>query len=230
MTLSESPPAGDTPAQAAQLIHPFDVPAKKALSLCDQHHEMVTIIMKGHESKPDCKYIMHKSVACYYSPVLDKAFNGPFIEGQTQTFTIEDFAWPGTFGAIQSWMYTQKTDTWKAEWGNAYGAKLYALYILADRMLMPKLQNEAIVLLLAAKCLPFRWLEYIYKETSPESKLRLCIIDQSASSLTWAKVKGLYLTVDTPAEFLLDVLSALARDIPPIRQNIKAEDYLVPET
>jgi BTB/POZ domain len=33
---------------------------------------------------------IHKEVACLYSPVLKAALNSQFIEGQTQTYTIDD--------------------------------------------------------------------------------------------------------------------------------------------
>jgi hypothetical protein len=40
--------------------------------------------------------------------MLEKAFNGHFIERQTQSITLEDFDYLAAFGAVQAWMYTQK--------------------------------------------------------------------------------------------------------------------------
>ncbi|KAH7417462.1 hypothetical protein BKA64DRAFT_702229 [Cadophora sp. MPI-SDFR-AT-0126] len=36
------------------------------------------------------KFIVHKEFACYHSSVFRAAFNSNFVEGQTQTYRIED--------------------------------------------------------------------------------------------------------------------------------------------
>ena len=44
----------------------------------------------GKESNPSKKFIIHKEFACYVSPVFDAAFNSNFVEGQTQTYKLDD--------------------------------------------------------------------------------------------------------------------------------------------
>ncbi|KAL2074336.1 hypothetical protein VTL71DRAFT_8114 [Oculimacula yallundae] len=229
MASSATNATGDTPAESSQPIRASDVPVKKAPSLCDEHHDMVTIFMKGQKGKPDRKYIMHKSIACHHSPVLNKAFNGPFVEGQTQTFTIDDFEWPEAFGVIQSWMYAQKTDGWKEELGESFPTKIGYAWILADRMLMPKLQNAVMILLSsleAASTIPHK---IAYENTPPGSKLRRFVCDRYACFSVMEHHKATWLAYKMPAELLLDMLMAKSRPVPPTLLSMKAEDYFVPE-
>ncbi|KAG4426217.1 hypothetical protein IFR04_000683 [Cadophora malorum] len=201
MSSSSSPAptaAGSTPASCSELIPPSAKKSKKAPSLCDEHHEMVTIIMKSPTGKTGRKFIMYKSVACYYSPVLDKAFNGTFQEGQTQTMTIDDFQFPDTFGAVQSWMYTQKTDGWKEEWAKEYNARLYYVWVLAHRLIMPKLRS-----FLAESC----------AASTPDVFRNLD--------------KQIWIDANVPSELLLDTLYVYCRADKPTKKDMKLEDYFV---
>ena len=67
--------------------------------------ELVTFIIGTEPSKET--FLVHKEHACYYSEVLDKAFNSQFIEGQTQTYTMKD-EHPGAFRYLVQWLYQQK--------------------------------------------------------------------------------------------------------------------------
>jgi len=191
---------------------------------------MVTIIMKSPTGKTDRKFIMYKSVACYYSPVLDKAFNGTFQEGQTQTMTIDDFQFPDTFGAVQSWMYTQKTDGWKEEWANEYNARLYYVWVLADRLIMPSLQNEVMVLLWSATCISIPMAIWAYENSSPESKLRSFLAESCAASTpdVFRNLdKQIWIDANVPSELLLDTLYVYCRADKPTKKDMKLEDYFV---
>ncbi len=46
---------------------------------------MVTVEIKSSEGGSG-KYTMHKAFAWHYSPMFEKAFNRPFVEGQTQRY------------------------------------------------------------------------------------------------------------------------------------------------
>jgi hypothetical protein len=35
------------------------------------------------------KFLVHKNLICYYSPLFSAAFNGNFIEGTTQSMTLD---------------------------------------------------------------------------------------------------------------------------------------------
>ncbi|KAG4431634.1 hypothetical protein IFR05_012876 [Cadophora sp. M221] len=220
-------PTGDTPASSSELIPRSAKRVKIAPSLSDVHHEMVTIIIKSDlPDKPDRKHPIYKNITCYHSPVLDKAFNGPFIEGQTQVMTIDDIRNPVTFGAIQSWIYTQKKDGWKEAWGDNYHVKLYQLWVLADRLIMPTLHNEMMTSLMETRRIPLHSLGWIYKNTLPESKLRSFLSDWCAKFKTW-KNKNTLLAADVLAELLLDTLFAQLRAVLLTMENMKAANYFV---
>ncbi|PVH86907.1 hypothetical protein DL98DRAFT_649759 [Cadophora sp. DSE1049] len=219
---------GDTPASCSELIPPSAKRVKKAPSLCDEHHDMVTIIIKSPiPGKDEKKYIMHKSIACYYSPVLNKAFNGPFTEGQTQTMTIDDFKQPAAFGAIQSWMYMQKADGLKDEWGGRSNMLFY-VWILADRLIMPALQNDLMGLLIGMP-IPLNSLSWMYENTGPHSELRSLLVDRCAALPVWKNTadRELWIDAKVPTELLVDTLYAQAREDKPTKQNIKPEAYFV---
>jgi hypothetical protein len=125
--------------------------------------ELVTFhIGKGLLKKT---FVVHKEVACLYSPVLKAAFNSQFIEGQTQTYTIDDTT-KEVFQLLVQWFYGQKFEPFatKAEidsvsylsrglhWGNPveinlhsrsvqYQTSLIGLWILADKFCIPAIQN-----------------------------------------------------------------------------------------
>lgn len=50
-----------------------------------------------------------KEFACFYSPVLNAAFNGEYVESQTQSYLLEDVA-ASTCRFLVQWLYTQCFD------------------------------------------------------------------------------------------------------------------------
>jgi hypothetical protein len=52
-------------------------------------------------------FLYHKQVACQGSVVFDRAFNGGFIEGQTQTYRLEDVT-PAAFRLFSEWLYSKQ--------------------------------------------------------------------------------------------------------------------------
>jgi len=61
----------------------------------------VTIIASGQ------KFVVHKELICHSSPFFDRAFNGSFLEGQTQEMKLEDVE-ASRFGIFVHWLYTRK--------------------------------------------------------------------------------------------------------------------------
>ncbi|PVH86909.1 hypothetical protein DL98DRAFT_567186 [Cadophora sp. DSE1049] len=200
----------------------------------------VTIIMKSGERKKE--YIVYKEFACYYSPMLDAAFNGPFIEGKSNTMTIDDFPFPDAFGLIQCWMYTMKIEH---PLNNPLTVSGYCLaWILADRLLIPKLQNQAVTEICTKK-LPLATMpnvKMVYENTSPDSKLRklvayICAFEMEPEM--WATRDGDG-DGDIPSQFLVDVATEHKREckrvtrrdfnyraVPP--RKIDLQQYMVPE-
>ncbi|TVY41599.1 hypothetical protein LOCC1_G007765 [Lachnellula occidentalis] len=85
-------------------------PAKKNSPNFSNTKELVTFKI-GKDDKIKT-FVVHKEFACHYSPVLKAAFNSDFIEGQTQTYVLEDIGPYGieTFTLFVKWLYTQKLD------------------------------------------------------------------------------------------------------------------------
>ena len=132
----------------------------KSLTRSSAPHELVTIYV-GPEKKP---FVIHKEVASY-SPVLNAAFNSDFVEGQTQTYNLED-ADADAFQLLVQWLYTKSiqfclTD---AEFNSLrvppddsrppseevllklqrHSMRLVNLWITADYLQMPRLQYLAV--------------------------------------------------------------------------------------
>lgn len=84
-------------------------------------------------------FTVHKSFACDQSPYFDKAFNGPFIEAKKQSITVR--ADPKIVHFLVQWIYTKSLEDIEGEKPNCLQA--VKLWILADELLMPDLQNAA---------------------------------------------------------------------------------------
>jgi hypothetical protein len=80
---------------------PFDVGKGDLLTSCSNGSpEAIVTFLIGPGDSPK-KFIVHKEHACHHSPILNAAFNGNFVEGQTQTYRIEDTS-PGPFNSSSS--------------------------------------------------------------------------------------------------------------------------------
>ncbi|TVY50182.1 hypothetical protein LCER1_G009004 [Lachnellula cervina] len=168
----------------------MSTPAKKS-----HQSELVTFkIGKGDKIKA---FIVHKEVACHYSPVLKAAFNSDFVEGQTQTYVLDDIGEHGiaTFTLFVEWLYTQKLDLLQELKDIVDGDKEYRtipanirrigaaeiqvaeMWIIAGKLLVPSVQNLAIEQLerisYHAKGVPSGVLKnYIFANTGQGSLLR----------------------------------------------------------
>lgn len=80
----------------------------------------------------------------HFSPFFSAAFNSNFAEGKTQSMRMVDVE-AKTFGLLVHWMYEHEI-----EGGKDVGIlQLAKLWTLADRCVIPKLQNEAMDLIYA---------------------------------------------------------------------------------
>ncbi|KAH7304866.1 hypothetical protein BKA65DRAFT_560359 [Rhexocercosporidium sp. MPI-PUGE-AT-0058] len=90
------------------------------------------------------KFIIHKNIICHHSPFFSAAFNSQFVEGQTQSMTLDDID-PVIFGSFVNWVYHQNVE---ADKGVKMGPEmLVKLWIVAERFIVPKLQNQAMNML-----------------------------------------------------------------------------------
>jgi hypothetical protein len=102
--------------------------------------EPSTFVTINVRAAPESRqFIVHKNAIYYYSAFFEKAFNSEFIEGQTQTMTLDDVD-DSTSGLLANWCYTQKLE-------HATKAiklvELAEVWTLAERFFMPKLQYYA---------------------------------------------------------------------------------------
>jgi hypothetical protein len=133
---------------------------------------MVTILA-GEGDNP-AKFVVHKDFVCHYSPVFRAAFNSTFIEGQTQTYHLKD-SLEKVVGLLVEWVYTK--DISSSNDGDGYD-NLVELWILADKLCIPELQNNIIDKLAKMSYKPFDIdtlafeTKKIYHGTSSGSQLR----------------------------------------------------------
>jgi hypothetical protein len=163
-------------------------------------------------------YLIHRNFATYDCPVFERAFNGKFIEADTQVYIISDFDFPDTFADVMHWMYTGDIFSVQGRIdGIAYDPsavdfeKLCRLWVLADRLLIPELQDRAIDQLLrqdfeesatAKDSVPLA--VWVYKKTSSGSPLRRLLTYKYAFGLDWKQ--GLT-SFNLPIELISDIAS-----------------------
>ena len=123
--------------------------------------------------KDKAKFIVHKAFACHHSPALKAAFtNKRFVEGRTQTYKLEDVQ-VATFEQFVNWLYSKKLEINEED----PDLTLTKLWVLADKFLIPGLQNDTVRKLDAyykedAITLDAETLHYVYKHTAENSPLR----------------------------------------------------------
>ncbi|PQE07901.1 btb poz domain containing protein [Rutstroemia sp. NJR-2017a WRK4] len=165
---------------------PGNLQKKKAPSLLNPQNEMVTIHVTDADGKV-FNFVLHKSFLCYASPFFDAAFNGNFVEGQTQSMKLETSE--QAFG-----MLVDSEDNYNSsccpndEDGDPppeHVNHLIELWILADKILMPTLQNMVmdqiytISWLLFDQCgLDVQAINFnlVYNNTTTESPLRALVV------------------------------------------------------
>ncbi|KAH8602925.1 hypothetical protein B0O99DRAFT_679906 [Bisporella sp. PMI_857] len=168
--------------------------------------------------------LIHKDLACKVSPVFKAALTGRFTEHSTQTYTLDDTS-EACCRMLVKWSYSQDlvvqhrsqscinlNKELKAE----EDMTLAELYVLADRLLIPKLQNRVIreIELLRnrfgmtnTKCL-----SYVWENTAPESPLRKLLVQQCAFNMHRDRL--IEDADDFPREMLLELTLVLMDCIP----------------
>lgn len=101
---------------------------------------MVTINVSIDEDAET--FLVYKDFLCYYSPFFDAAFNGGFQESSTQHLDLPDVC-PKVFDAFVNWLYSQNVASESK--AKSQLALFVDLWLLGDRLLIPKLQNQALV-------------------------------------------------------------------------------------
>ena len=69
--------------------------------------------------------------------MLRSAFEGPFAEAQSQTLDLDDFEHPEAFAIARHYITFSMVEGFRSKY-------CYEAWVLADRLLMPKLQNSIV--------------------------------------------------------------------------------------
>lgn len=197
---------------------------------------MVALIV-GKESNVK-KLVLHKEAACLYSPVFAAAFNSTFLEGQTQEYRLEEVN-EGAAQFLVQWLYNQEltiTQLDDGKYNQDEVESLIQLYILADKLLLPCLQNLTLSELWKV-CHKSKFahsynFHYMYANTGPGSPLRRFVVDHCASTLC-SHDYGLS-SDNFPKEMLVDLAAVLACSLSPyasikLKPEYRLTQYHVPE-
>ncbi|PVH71819.1 hypothetical protein DL98DRAFT_89834 [Cadophora sp. DSE1049] len=213
---------------SASSLSSMEKTEEPSLNLVDSQ-PIVTIHVTGGDYEKQ-SFQVHKNYICHYSPFFDVAFNGPFVEGQTQELDLTETS-PFIFGTFVNWLYTQKIINRTGKLPSCLS--LSVLWILADKLLVPSLQNQALSLLNARRVLDGTRLDstmfnYVYENTASDSPLRRYIVDACSKGS-----RGPIMTLENyPPRLLVDIINEMrAVSIEPYWEPSQEEvaTYFVPE-
>lgn len=190
-------------------------------------NEFVTLI--ANKDNAGVKFTMHKEFACHYSPVLKAAFEGEFVEAQTQTYIISDYE-EDVVRDLVEWFYSQQVSGFRSiqpfkierfEYCAKITLNLAKLWTLADNLLIPELQNYTIRQLKGVcnyyHYIPFQCFTFAYENTGSGSPLRRWFLQSCARdlpSICYSKLSDSF-----PKEMLLEMVEIFSKDgrhlIPP---------------
>ena len=145
---------------------------------------------------------------------MKAAFNSNFVEGQTQTYKLDDIT-NDTFTLFVQWIYKQTLENpTEASEISKHWAALTRLWVLAEKILIPHLQNQVLTNFdeyrksihnISTSEIPF-----IYENTKVGSPLRILIVNHCA----WHIQSSVFQNhpAHFPKEMLLD-LALCSREI-----------------
>lgn len=152
------------------------------------------------------EFQIHKSFLCFYSPYFKAALNSPFTEGKNQAVDLDEMC-PVAFSMFINWVYTQRIE--RSDKLDITMNNCIELWILAERLLIPKLQNEVMLLIATDKFYYLSTFCYgennlfhrIYENTTEDILLRRCIV----ARFTARDDRNFTVQDDLPQEMLLDM-------------------------
>ncbi|PMD39680.1 hypothetical protein L207DRAFT_566592 [Hyaloscypha variabilis F] len=226
---TSSTPLPSTPTITSDAL-PQNRPERKVSSL-KKPAELVTL----YAGKSNEKFVVHKEFVTHYSPVLRAAFSSDFIEGQTQTYRLEDTTEEAVRLLIH-WIYTQKLDITKFDdWKPApESPERFAIrkqndslanhWVLAEKLFIHQLQNLAIEeiedIRVCSRSIPLSVCRYVYQNTSAKNPLRRLLVDQCAAYIEADKYERI--GADFPQEMLIDLVTVYAKTFPiPQRTHLR---------
>ncbi|TVY19562.1 hypothetical protein LARI1_G003406 [Lachnellula arida] len=170
-------------------------------------------------------FLVHKAILCHYSPFFDAAFNGGFQEDTTQELDLPDTD-PIVFGILVEWTYSQRVIMPTTRTCNDRFT-LMKLWVLADRCLIPRLQNDTLVCLEARRA-TLGWMPspcddtfaYLYDNTAYRSPLRHYFAHRFSNAMVIAGSQGLERTSkvseiseNLPQPMLADIITCMVEQV-----------------
>jgi hypothetical protein len=172
------------------------------------------------------EFIVHKDLITQYSPhYFHPMFGGDFQEGQAQSVVLDEIPSVASFGLFVHWLYTQSIQ------GTGPSAMdLVNIWILADKALIPTLQNQVIeeFAKLEIEQVPTQLFPRVYQQQVWEgSALRALVVDMCVGQIGKLKIDETF-----PREMLIDIVRAGAELLPTKATKLskeKVKRYLIPE-
>lgn len=179
---------------------------RKPPSLHKPQAVMITVIV-GPEQE---KFSIHKDFLTYNSPYFAKALHGQFSEATEKKVEL-DHTTVTAFGLFQLWIYKKDLKESCTNDSLPSAEDLADLWILADYLQMPGLQNKAIDLLVQQRekvqKVATNHIIKIWEQTRSEAPLRTLFVDFCAWRLDrgwWEKYPSQF-----PHEMLISLCTAL---------------------
>ncbi|KUJ22800.1 uncharacterized protein LY89DRAFT_728914 [Mollisia scopiformis] len=218
---SSSSNEDDTPASTSQR-RPTNA---RKMPPTFRNSQMLVKLYPGCDPKAE-PFVVHKDWACHSSSVLEAAFNSNFLEGQTQEYRLDiESIDEDVVALFVHWIYTQKLDLSPVQ---ASGAEtlptssnkdivLVKLWVLADKLVIPSLQNKVIDEIeetrRSTRKVAVYSLSYVCRNTSRDSPLRRLFLAQCAGHLKTSSFASDPLNY--PQDFLIQLVMLLKDGMTP---------------
>ncbi|EON61235.1 hypothetical protein W97_00448 [Coniosporium apollinis CBS 100218] len=174
-------------------------------------HTFSSDVFEVHVGPEPVRFVLHETLACRVCPFFERAIQRGFAEATSRMITLADDE-PETFSEVVSWIYRDELFPDIALPEYPKNIQLCKLWVLADKLCMPVLQNR-IVEVIACKAkaqnraTSTETLDYIWSHTPRGARLRTVFVVICVRTMTkpdfWDRKETL------PAEFVQEFCYAL---------------------
>ena len=193
-----------------QIRPPFHFHTYKLIPLRALYDSVIYL----HVGPEKVKFGIHKGLLCRYSKYFSAALTGIFKEAQTGITHFADETVP-VIRMFNLWLYTQKIVGPDGSEDDIKCHDLIDLYIFAEKRVIPKLQDAAVLAVLrlmeTRNRNPLPYVTQIWKNTAEKSGLRRLFVDATAHMVDLVVVFEDPRYRNLPKAFLADVLVAVGK-------------------
>ncbi|TGO57537.1 hypothetical protein BCON_0064g00040 [Botryotinia convoluta] len=159
-------------------------------------------------------FVVHKDILCAASPVFEAGFKPVWQKGGDATMELPEDD-PIYFAPLVYWIYNNEI-VYPYGFSASPMGGLADVYHLAEKHLMPRLQNDLIDSLVyetvtSSRLFVPRTITSIFKNSPAASKLRLFVVNSTLKNWTFVKHMACK-PEDLCADFLFEIFSAFAED------------------